>query len=52
MLDGGRGLRRAVAEVLGDLAVAQRCVLHKKRNPPYRLPQNCRRHVARALSEV
>jgi transposase-like protein len=28
VIDGGRGLRRALSDVLGDLAVVQRCVLH------------------------
>jgi putative transposase len=52
VIDGGRGLRRALSEVLGDLAVVQRCILHKKRNVLAHLPQSRHAHVARALSEA
>jgi transposase-like protein len=51
-IDGGRGLRRALADVLGDLALVQRCVLHKKRNLLAHLPQYRHAHVSRALSEA
>jgi transposase-like protein len=52
VIDGGRGLRRALSEVLGDLAVVQRCILHKKRNVLAHLPQSRHAHAARALSEA
>lgn len=52
VIDGGRGLRRALSDVLGDLAVVQRCVLHKRRNVLAHLPQGRHAHVARALSEA
>jgi putative transposase len=52
VIDGGRGLRRALSDVLGDLAVVQRCTLHKKRNLLAHLPQHRHAHVARALSEA
>jgi putative transposase len=52
VIDGGRGLRRALADVLGDLALVQRCVLHKKRNLLAHLPQTRHAHVSRALSEA
>ena len=32
VIDGGKGLRKALADVLGDAAVIQRCQLHKGRN--------------------
>src|SRR5713226_1634468 len=32
MIDGGKGLRKAVQDVLGAAAVIQRCQLHKARN--------------------
>ena len=52
-LDRERGaVRRALADVLGDLAVVQRCVLHKKRNLLAHLPQHRHTHVARALAEA
>ncbi len=52
VIDGGRGLRRALSDVLGDLAVVQRCVLHKRRNVLAHLPQGRHAHVGRALSEA
>src|SRR5262249_49438130 len=52
VVDGGRGVRRALADVLGDLAVVQRCVLHKKSNLLAHLPQHRHTHVARALAEA
>ena len=50
VIDGGRGLRKALTDVLGDLAVVQRCTLHKKRNVLAHLPQSRHAHLARALS--
>jgi transposase-like protein len=43
VIDGGKGLRKALEDVLGTQAVIQRCQLHKQRNllalvPPRRLP--------------
>ena len=43
VIDGGKGLRKALEEVLGTRAVIQRCQLHKQRNllavvPPRRQP--------------
>jgi transposase-like protein len=32
VIDGGKGLRKALVDVLGDAAVIQRCQLHKMRN--------------------
>jgi len=32
VVDGGKGIRKALVDVLGDLAVIQRCQLHKLRN--------------------
>src|SRR5437660_3030919 len=33
VIDGGKGLRKALGDVFGDAAVIQRCQLHKARNP-------------------
>jgi len=52
VVDGGRGVRRALSDVLGDLALVQRCILHKKRNLLAHLPQHRHTHVARALAEA
>jgi putative transposase len=43
VIDGGKGLRKALEDVLGTRAVIQRCQLHKQRNllalvPPRRPP--------------
>jgi len=32
VIDGGKGLRKALGDVLGDAAIVQRCQLHKGRN--------------------
>lgn len=39
VIDGGAGLRRALKEVLGELAVIQRCQVHKMRNVQGHLPK-------------
>lgn len=52
MIGGGKGLRKARADLLGELAVIQGCTLHKKRNLLAHLPQSRRAHVARALAEA
>jgi putative transposase len=50
VIDGGRGLRKALTEVFGDLVVVQRCQVHKKRNVLDHLLQPCKNPVAHALS--
>src|SRR5262249_16787593 len=32
VIDGGKGIRKALDDVFGDLAVVQRCQVHKRRN--------------------
>lgn len=39
VIDGGKGLRRALQDVLGSAAVIQRCQLHKARNLLAQVPQ-------------
>lgn len=39
VVDGGKGLRKAIREVFGKRAHVQRCVLHKRRNVEDKLPQ-------------
>src|SRR5215211_5647582 len=39
VIDGGKGLRKAVNEVFGEYAVVQRCQVHKKRNVLDQLPE-------------
>jgi transposase-like protein len=52
VIDGGRGIRKALEDVFGDLAVVQRCAVHKQRNVLDHLPQSRKAHVARALAEA
>jgi transposase-like protein len=52
VIDGGKGLRKAIDEVLGELAVVQRCQLHKRRNLKAHLPESCQLYVDRALREA
>lgn len=52
VIDGGKGIRKALEDVLGDLAVIQRCQLHKRRNLKDHLPKNAHSHVDRILREA
>jgi putative transposase len=52
VIDGGKGLRKALSDVLGDAVVVQRCQVHKKRNLLDHLPKSRHAHVGRALSEA
>ena len=48
VIDGGKGLRKALGDVLGDTAVIQRCQLHKSRNLEALVPK-ARHAYVRAL---
>jgi transposase-like protein len=52
VIDGGKGLRKAVNEVFGDYAVVQRCQVHKKRNVLDQLPEEMRAQVRSAMSQA
>jgi len=52
IIDGGKGIRKAIEDVLGDLAVVQRCQLHKRRNLKAHLPEERQAYVDRALREA
>jgi transposase-like protein len=52
VIDGGKGLRRAVGEVFGQFAVVQRCQVHKKRNVLDQLPETMRAQVGAAMSQA
>jgi transposase-like protein len=52
VIDGGKGIRKAIGDVLGDLAVIQRCQLHKRRNLQDHLPKSVQLHVDRVLREA
>jgi len=49
VIDGGKGLRKALADVLGDAAVVQRCQLHKARNLDAVVPKARQSYVRAAL---
>ena len=57
VIDGGKGIRKAVIDVLGSSAVIQRCQTHKKRNVrdhlakarrPYVIGQMCEAYKSRS----
>jgi len=52
VIDGGKGIRKAIDDVLGDLAVVQRCQLHKRRNLKAHLPDSRQHYVDRALRDA
>jgi len=52
VIDGGRGIRKALEDVFGDLAVVQRCRVHKKRNILDHLPPQRKAYVSRMLTEA
>jgi transposase-like protein len=52
VIDGGRGIRKALANVFGDLAVVQRCMVHKKRNILDHLPHQRKAYVSHMLTEA
>ena len=45
VVDGGKGIRKALVDVLGDLAVIQRCQIHKLRNLRSYLPKSRHAYV-------
>jgi putative transposase len=49
VIDGGKGLRKALGDVFGDAAVIQRCQLHKARNLDAHLPQARQAYVRTSL---
>ena len=48
VIDGGKGLRKALGDVLGDAAVIQRCQLHKGRNLAALVPKARQAYVQAA----
>jgi transposase-like protein len=49
VIDGGKGLRKALRDVLGDAAVIQRCQLHKARNLDALVPKTRQAYVRASL---
>ncbi len=52
VIDGGPGLRKALNDVLGDLALVQRCQVHKLRNLRDHLPKKSHAYVLGAMREA
>jgi putative transposase len=52
VIDGGKGIRKALRDVFGSLAVVQRCQVHKARNVRDHLPEARRPYVAKQLREA
>jgi putative transposase len=49
VIDGGRGVRKALGDVFGDAALIQRCQLHKARNLDALVPKARQAYVRAAL---
>jgi len=49
VIDGGKGLRKALGDVFGDAAVIQRCQLHKGRNLDALVPKTRHAYVRASL---
>jgi putative transposase len=52
VIDGGKGIRKALADVFGDRAVVQRCQVHKMRNVRDHLPEERRAYVRRQMRDA
>lgn len=52
VMDGGKGLRKAVLDVFGQYALVQRCQVHKKRNVLDQLPEEMRASVRASMSQA
>jgi transposase-like protein len=52
VIDGGKGLRKAIRTTFGDWAVVQRCQIHKLRNVAEHLPQHRQAWIKAALRQA
>jgi putative transposase len=52
VIDGGKGIRKALSDVFGDLAVVQRCQVHKKRNVRALLAPSHTSYVVGAMNDA
>jgi putative transposase len=52
VIDGGKGLRKALLDVFGDRAIVQRCQVHKARNVRDHLPQERRAYVRKQMRDA
>ena len=52
VVDGGKGIHKALRQVFGDRAVIQRCQVHKVRNVRDHLPEARRPYVVKQMREA
>jgi len=52
VIDGGKGIRKAIRDVFGAWALVQRCQEHKRRNVLDHLPRSKRTRVSKALRDA
>ena len=52
VIDGGKGIRKAIADSYGSLGLVQRCRLHKRRNVLDHLPEGLRPLIGRKLDQA
>ena len=52
VIDGGKGLRKAIRTTFGDWSLVQRCQIHKLRNVAEHLPQHRRAWVKAAMRKA
>jgi len=52
IIDGGKGIRKALDDVFGDRAVIQRCQVHKLRNLREHLPEERHAYVLSTMREA
>jgi len=52
VIDGAKGLRKAIRHIFGNLAMIQRCQVHKRRNIREHLPPAQQARVKRALDQA
>jgi putative transposase len=52
VIDGGKGIRKALRDVLGHLGVVQRCQVHKRRNVRDHLPRHRQKIIDRQIRDA
>jgi transposase-like protein len=52
VIDGGKALRRGIAELFGPMALVQRCQEHKRRNVLEHLPEAAQTSVGKAMRDA
>jgi transposase-like protein len=52
VIDGGKGIRKAIAELFGAAGVVQRCQVHKRRNVLDHLPDSMKANVRRGMQQA